>query len=79
MKKITEQRARELLAQKQSPAASVTEYAAGREAGGWRFVRAGNLEDVPLGESGWVVADSERADAVRLGETSAEALSRLSA
>ena len=77
MSPITEEQARQALADAKSQAASSTLYAAHREAGGWSFAWAATAQPVPMGVRGMVVTDEGRVGRVGIGETAEHAIARL--
>lgn len=77
MSAINESAARQILAEAGSPAADPVRYAAGELTGGWLFGWAGPGRP-PRGARPWIVSDRAGVGTMRLDESPAEAVERLS-
>lgn len=79
MSAMTEEEARSILADRNSPAAEPDRFRAERVNGGWAFRWADPDGPTPFGVRTWVVTDSGTADRVKLGENAQRAVDRLAA
>lgn len=75
---LTEQEARQILANKRNQAANPDLFTARREEGGWVFAWSDRTKSAPMGVRSSVVTDSGQTGKLKIGETAEEALQRLS-
>jgi hypothetical protein len=74
---ISEERARQVLAEAKSEASDPGRFSAERRDRGWFFAWSGDPAQVPIGTGSWVVADSGRARALGFRDTADELLAKL--
>jgi len=77
VKQLSEQEARQVLLDVDSPAAKSDMYRGDRVDGGWAFRWNDVPKKIPFGVRTWVVTDSGLADKVKLGEKAQTAITRL--
>jgi hypothetical protein len=76
---ISEESARQVLADAKSEAADQGRFRAERRTGGWLFAWSGLPEDVPIGTRSWVVADNGVAEELGFLDTADSLLAALNA